>query len=84
MPLVLETLKTFLLAKTRNRYCRIRTSIPLCPPDTHTPLRDVRGSSGPHAAPPPPPRPSCQYPPTPNLPPIPPPPPPPQLVIWHQ
>ena len=38
MPLVLKTLKTFLLAKTRNRYYRIHTSIPPCPLDTHTPV----------------------------------------------
>ena len=31
MPLVLETLKTFFLAKTKNRYYRIHTSIPPCP-----------------------------------------------------
>ena len=31
MPLVLKTLKTFFLAKTRYRYYRIHTSIPPCP-----------------------------------------------------
>ena len=35
MPLVLKTLETFFLAKTRNRYYRIHTSIPPCP-QTHT------------------------------------------------
>ena len=54
MPLVLKTLKTFLPAKTRNRYYCIHTSIPPCPPYTHTPLRYACGSSGLHAAPPPP------------------------------
>ena len=62
MPLVLKTLKTFFPAKMRNRYYRIHTSIPPCPPDTHTPLRYACGGSGLRAAPPPP-RPSCQYPP---------------------
>ena len=83
MPLVLKTLKTFLPAKTRNRdYC-IHTSIPPCPPDTHTPLRHACGSSGSRAAPPP--RPSCQYPPTPTLPPTPPPsaPTPPPGKFWQ-
>ena len=51
MPLVLQTLKTSLLAKTRNRYYRIHASIPPCPPDTHTPLRYACGSSGSRAAP---------------------------------
>ena len=37
MPLVLKTLKTFFPAKTRKRYYRIHTSIPLCP-QTHIPL----------------------------------------------
>ena len=35
IPLVLKTLKTFFVAKTRNRYYRIHTSIPPCP-QTHT------------------------------------------------
>ena len=35
MPLVLKTLKTFFLAKTRNRYHRIHSSVPQCP-HTHT------------------------------------------------
>ena len=61
MPLVLKTLKTFFLAKTRYRYYRIHTSIPP-PPDT--PLRYACDSSGLRAAPPP--RPSCQYPPPPS------------------
>ena len=62
MPLVLKTLKTFFPAKTRNRYYRIHTSIPPCPPDTHTPLTYACGSSGSRAAPPPPPwdPPPCQ------------------------
>ena len=55
MPLVLKTLKTFFPAKMRNRYYRIHTSIPPCPPDTHTPLRYACGGSGLRAAPPPPP-----------------------------
>ena len=53
MPLVLKTLKTFFPAKTEDRYYRIHTSIPPCPPDTHTPLRYACGSSGSRAAPPP-------------------------------
>ena len=53
MPLVLKTLETFFLAKTRNRYYRIHTSIPPCP-QTHTPLGYACGSSGSRAAPPPP------------------------------
>ena len=57
MPLVLKTLKTVFLAKTRYRYYCIHTSIPPCP-QTHTPLRYACGSSGLRAAPPP--RPSCQ------------------------
>ena len=36
MPLVLKTLKTFFLAKTRNRHYCIHTPIPACP-QTHTP-----------------------------------------------
>ena len=48
MPLVLKTLKTFFLAKTRNRYYCIHTSIPPCP---HAPRR----KHGLRAAPPPPP-----------------------------
>ena len=36
MPLVLKTLKTFFLAKMRNRYYRIHTSIPHAPRHTHT------------------------------------------------
>ena len=35
MPLVLKTLKTFFLAKPRNHYYRIHTSIPPCP-QAHT------------------------------------------------
>ena len=38
MPLVLKTLQTFFLAKTRYRYYRIHTSITPMPPDTHTPF----------------------------------------------
>ena len=40
MPLVLKTLKTFFLAKTRYRYYRIRTSIPPWP-QTHTHTLEV-------------------------------------------
>ena len=54
MPLVLKSLKTFLPAKTRNRYYRIHTSIPPCPPDTHTPLRCACEWVA-HSPPPPPP-----------------------------
>ena len=74
MPLVLETLKTFYLAKTRNRYYRIHTSIPPCP-QTPPPLRYACGSSGLHAAPPPlgppPDRAANTPPPHPNCPPPP-------------
>ena len=35
MLLVLETLKTFFLAKTRNRFYRIHTSYPHAPTHTH-------------------------------------------------
>ena len=52
MPLVLKTLKTFFLAKTRYRYYRIHTSNTPMPPDT--PLRNACDSSGLRAAPPPP------------------------------
>ena len=53
MPLVLKTLKTFFLAKTRIRYYRIHLYLytPM-PPDT--PLRYACDSSGLRAAPPPP------------------------------
>ena len=40
MPLVFKTLKTFFLAKTRNGYYRIPTSIPPYP-KTHTHLLEV-------------------------------------------
>ena len=84
MPLVLKTLKTLFLAKTRYRYYRVHTSVPPCPPDT--PLRYACGSSGVRAAPPP--RPSCQYPPPPPPPPSRRPPPPhpncpPPLKFWQ-
>ena len=52
MPLVLKTLKTFFLAKTRYRYYRIHTSYTPMPPDT--PLRYACDSTGLRAAPPPP------------------------------
>ena len=39
MPLVLKTLKTFFLAKTRNCYYRIHTSIPPCPQTMAIPYR---------------------------------------------
>ena len=81
MPLVLKTLKTFFLAKTRNRYY-LYTPVPP-QTHTHTPLRHACGSSGSRAAPPPPaelpipPPPSRRpSPPAPNSPPPPPPPPP--------
>ena len=86
MRLVLKTLKTFFLAKTRNRYYRIHTSIPPSPPPTHTPLRYACGSSGLRATPPPgraantpppPPHPPSHRPPPPPPAPTPPPPPPP-------
>ena len=54
MPLVLKTLKTFFLAKTRNRYYCIQPLYPHAS-DTHTPLTYAYGSSRLQAAPPPPP-----------------------------
>ena len=51
MPLVLKTLKTFFLAKMRNRYYRIHTCFNPMPPDI--PLCGLRAA-------PPPPRPSWQ------------------------
>ena len=89
MPWVLKTLKTFFPAKTRNRYHRIHTSIPRCPPDTPPPLRYACGSSGLRAAPPPgraanpppPPTPPADPPPPPA--PTAPPPPPPPRKFWQ-
>ena len=52
MPLVLKTLKTFFLAKTRNRYYCIQPLYPHAS-DTHTPLTYAYGSSRLQAAPPP-------------------------------
>ena len=74
MPLVLKTLKTFFLAKTRKRYYHIHTSTPPCR-QKHTPPWGMHVVVVGRVQPPPPlgtpPRPSCQYPPP--LPPNPPP-----------
>ena len=70
MPLVLKTLKTFFLAKTRYRYYRIHTSIPPCPQTPPSGMHVVVVSC---AQPPPPPRAKLPIPPPPPRPPADPP-----------